>query len=78
MKICIPTKNDRGPDSEVSEHFGNAPFFALADLDSGGLKVVRNPQCHEHHGSCHHARILQAHHVIRAYPGVGGQGGLRH
>jgi predicted Fe-Mo cluster-binding NifX family protein len=63
MKICIPTQNDRGPDSEASDHFGKAPFFVLADVDNGGLEVVRNPECHEQHHSCHHVQVLKAHAV---------------
>ena len=63
MKICIPTNDDRGLESEASAHFGGAPFFILADVESRGLKVVRNPECHDHQQSCHHVQLLQAHAV---------------
>ena len=60
MKICIPATNDRGLDSDVSSHFGDAPFFVVVDLESGASKGVRNPECQEHHGSCHHVHIFKA------------------
>jgi predicted Fe-Mo cluster-binding NifX family protein len=63
MKICIPTDEDRGFESEASAHFGRAPLFVLADTTGSDLRVVRNPECHEHHGSCHHHDLLKAHHV---------------
>jgi len=63
MKICIPTQDDLGLDSTAFTHFGSAPFFTLVDIESGGLKVVRNPECHENHSSCHHVPLLQAHAV---------------
>ena len=66
MKICIPTIDDRGFDSTVSDHFGRAPFFAMVDLAGGEPRFVPNPACHQHAGSCHHAPLLKAHHVDAA------------
>lgn len=63
MKICIPTSNDRGPDSESSGRFGDAPFFAIADVDTGEVRVVRNPECHVDPHVCHHVSLLAAHTV---------------
>jgi predicted Fe-Mo cluster-binding NifX family protein len=63
MKICIPTEDDRGLESTASRHFGSAPFFTMADTDSGGIEVVRNPDCHHGPQSCHHIPILRAHRV---------------
>ena len=63
MKICIPTEDDRGLDSTAFNHFGSAPFFTLVDVESGGTKVMQNPECHEHHRSCHHIQLLKAHDV---------------
>lgn len=31
----------------------------MVDVESGGLKVVRNPECHEHHQSCRHTELLE-------------------
>ena len=63
MKICIPTSDDQGLQSTAFDHFGRAPFFTMVDIESGRLKVVANPSCHEHHGSCHHTELLEAHAV---------------
>lgn len=63
MKICIPTEDDRGLDSTAATHFGSAPYFTVADTDSDGVEVVRNPDCHHGPQSCHHIPILRAHHV---------------
>jgi predicted Fe-Mo cluster-binding NifX family protein len=63
MKICIPTNEDRGLESRASTNFGSAPFFVMADVENAGVKVVRNPECHGHHQSCHHVPLLEAHEV---------------
>ena len=63
MKICIPTKDDRGFEAQVSDHFGGAPFFAMVDTDDGLIEVVPNPGCHEHPHSCHHVGQLGVHGV---------------
>jgi len=63
MKICIPTNDNRGLESQASMHFGSAPFFILADVESANLEVVPNPECQDHHQSCHHIPLLKAHAV---------------
>lgn len=63
MKLCIPSGDDRGLESTAFGHFGSAPFFTMVDVESGGLKVVQNPECHDRHRSCHHVQILAAHDV---------------
>ena len=60
MRICIPTRDERGYESEAHDHLGSAPFFTAVDTESGELKVVRNPDCHDRPGSCHHIPIFQA------------------
>jgi predicted Fe-Mo cluster-binding NifX family protein len=52
MRICIPIADDGGLDSRLHDHFGSAPFFALADTDSGAVEVVRNTGNHGGHGRC--------------------------
>jgi predicted Fe-Mo cluster-binding NifX family protein len=49
MKIWIPTADDRGIDSRLYDHFGRAPFLALADTESGAVDVIRNAE-HRHDG----------------------------
>ena len=69
MKVCIPTADERGLESEPVDHFGSAPFFTMLEIDSGELEVVRNPQCghhdhHDHHGQPgHHVDQLKAHSI---------------
>jgi predicted Fe-Mo cluster-binding NifX family protein len=61
MKICIPTNDDRGLESELCTHFGSAPFFVVTNAEHPVPKVVQNPQCHDHAGSCHHVPLLASH-----------------
>lgn len=49
-RIVIPLIEDRGIDSQLSEHFGRAPFFAVFELSKDGKildhKVVLNDSEH--------------------------------
>jgi predicted Fe-Mo cluster-binding NifX family protein len=49
MKIAIPVEDNRGFDSEVCEHFGRAPFFAIVTLD-GEAKIEIIPSPFTSHG----------------------------
>ncbi len=60
MKICIPSQDDRGLESEVHDHFGSAPWFTVVDTESGEAESFRNPSCHRDHGSCHHVDTLRS------------------
>jgi predicted Fe-Mo cluster-binding NifX family protein len=53
MKLCIPTKDDRGPEARPFRHFGSAPFFTLVDTDTGEIEVLANSNPHHQHGTCH-------------------------
>jgi len=59
MKLCIPTKDDRGPEAQPFGHFGSAPFFTLVDTDTGEIEVVANSNPHHRHGTCHPMRQLR-------------------
>lgn len=52
MKICIPTLDERGMESELSGHFGSAPFFTVVDSESGNVEVRQNDNTHHGHGGC--------------------------
>jgi predicted Fe-Mo cluster-binding NifX family protein len=54
MNICIPTRNDRRLEAEVSEHFGRAPFYTIVDLETDRLEVVANSGSPHGQHSCHH------------------------
>jgi predicted Fe-Mo cluster-binding NifX family protein len=40
MKICIPTEDDRGLDSELAAHFGSARWLTIVDTTTGAASVV--------------------------------------
>jgi len=52
MRILIPTTDDNGASSAVSEHFGRAPFFAIADTATGGVVIRANPASDHGSGGC--------------------------
>ena len=63
MKLCIPSLDDRGLESQTVEHFGRAPWFTFVDTDSGAVESRVNPSCHTHPGVCQHVDLLRALHV---------------
>lgn len=46
MKVCVPTKGNKGWDDYVSEHFGRAPTFTVVDLETKEVKVIPNTSEH--------------------------------
>lgn len=54
-RILIPTQDSQG--SEVADHFGRAPFFAVIDLDDAGhtVEMKVHPNVGEHSGGKGHA-----------------------
>ena len=63
MRVCIPTHDERGLESRIFSHFGETPYLTIVDVDSGDLRVVRNPECHRDAHSCHHSDLMKAHRV---------------
>jgi predicted Fe-Mo cluster-binding NifX family protein len=51
MKIAIPTVNDAGLESVVSEHFGRSAFFAIFDTETKEIHSVGNQG--QHFGGSH-------------------------
>ena len=41
MLVAIPTMEDRGLDSRISNHFGRAPFFTFVEIEDKTVKRVR-------------------------------------
>ncbi len=60
MKLCIPSRDDRGLESETVGHFGRAPYFTIVDTESGHIDSRPNPSCHTHPGVCQHVDTLRA------------------
>lgn len=59
MKICLPTETSQGLKAPLYGHFGSAPFFTLADTETGILEVRDNQGQVHAHGACHPAGALE-------------------
>lgn len=59
MRICFPIENNEGLDSKLSDHFGSAPFFLVADTESNEATVLSNSNQHHSHGACNPLQALQ-------------------
>ncbi len=46
MNICIPISAEQGLDSPISEHFGQAPAFAMINDDTNDMTIVKNTGTH--------------------------------
>jgi predicted Fe-Mo cluster-binding NifX family protein len=65
-RIVVPVVSDNGLDSQIAEHFGRAPYFAVVELDESGnvsnMKTV--PNVGEHAGG-----MGQSHdHIVKLRP----------
>ncbi len=45
-RIFFPLLDNNGMDSEISEHFGHAPFFGLYNVEKKELKIIENDLDH--------------------------------
>ena len=52
MKLCIPTEGNEGMEAIISEHFGSAPYFTIADTESNKIEIIDNLDKHHAHGMC--------------------------
>ncbi len=52
VRIVVPVSDERGNDSQLSQHFGRAPYYAIVDLDEKGNIVSEStiPNTSEHFG----------------------------
>jgi len=41
VRIVVPVIDEAGLDAQLSEHFGRAPYFAVADVDEKGQIVTQ-------------------------------------
>jgi predicted Fe-Mo cluster-binding NifX family protein len=50
VRIVVPVSNEKGIDSQLSQHFGRAPFYAIIDLDKNytviGQDTISNTSEH--------------------------------
>ncbi|HUT07462.1 MAG TPA: NifB/NifX family molybdenum-iron cluster-binding protein [Candidatus Latescibacteria bacterium] len=59
MRICFPTETNQGLSALLYGHFGSAPFFTLADTETGILEVRDNQGQVHAHGACHPVGALE-------------------
>ena len=75
-RIVIPTDDKNA--TEIAEHFGRAPFFAVIDLEEGGSTIEMNvqPNTEEHSGGKGHAQdnVLQYNPKAIIVQGMGPRG----
>ncbi len=45
-RIFFPLLDNNGEDSEISTHFGHAPFFGVYDIEKKELKIIENDLDH--------------------------------
>ena len=52
MRLLIPTIDTSGSAARLSGHFGRAPYYTVADTDTGAVVTVANPSVSHDHGDC--------------------------
>jgi predicted Fe-Mo cluster-binding NifX family protein len=75
MRLLIPTSDANGPESRMSGHFGRAPYYAVADTETGTVLSVANPSVTHGHGECVPATDAIGAGAFGADDGCGGSGG---
>jgi predicted Fe-Mo cluster-binding NifX family protein len=63
MKIVVPLDERAGLGSKVSDHFGSAPYYAIADTETGAYAVICNETMQHEHGQCMPAGLFKGHGV---------------
>ena len=76
MTLCIPVTTSQGLASEVSAHFGSAPFFLLFDDTLETPTVVENPNRVHAQGQCNPLAALDGKTVQAVITGGIGRGAL--
>ena len=77
MKIAFPTEGNKGMDSPVFGHFGSAPYFVIADSDSGTFESASSPDTGHQHGQCQPLEALSGRTVDAVVVGGIGAGALQ-
>ncbi|MBV5328950.1 MAG: NifB/NifX family molybdenum-iron cluster-binding protein [Chlorobium sp.] len=58
MKVVIPLNEPAGPASSMCEHFGSAPYYAVADTETATIEISANGNSHHDHGQCTPADVF--------------------
>ena len=52
MRLLIPTTDTNGASAQLSGHFGRAPFYAIADTETGTMLRRESVRVSHGHGEC--------------------------
>ena len=52
MRLLIPITDTNGASAQMSGHFGRAPYYAVADTETGAVVTVANLSVAHGHGEC--------------------------
>ncbi|HOJ63281.1 MAG TPA: NifB/NifX family molybdenum-iron cluster-binding protein [Spirochaetota bacterium] len=63
MKICLPTKGEKGLSEIVYGHFGSAPYFTIYDTNEKSIQIVQNNNQHHNHGACQPLDVISKYNV---------------
>ncbi len=74
VRVAVAVEEDKGLDSRLSERFGRAPYFLIADVDPEGCKildyrVVENPGARAGSGAGVKAAQLLGDNQVKVYIG---------
>jgi len=73
-RIFFPLLDDNGMDSEISSHFGHAPFFGLYDTETKKLEIIENNLDHADPTKSPVDQIVEAVNPTTIYAqGIGGR-----
>ena len=73
-KIFFPLLEDKGENSEISSHFGHAPFFGLYDVEKKEFRLVENNLDHSDPNKSPIDQIEEAVHPTTIFAkGIGGR-----
>lgn len=57
MKICIPTIDNKGLQSQISPHFGRAPTYTIFETTTKSVEIIKNTSDHME-GNCNPADLF--------------------
>lgn len=58
MNVCFPIVQNLGLESIVFDHFGSAPLFVLADMDTGAVRELSNGDLNHQASQCQPLKAL--------------------
>jgi predicted Fe-Mo cluster-binding NifX family protein len=63
VKIAIPVTESDGLGSEIYDHFGSAPYFAIIESDDRTVQLISNANAEHKHGACSPMMALASKHI---------------